>query len=497
MPKEAQSRSQDETDDLGNGTSGATATTTRPAVKTTYRRAPIDGDDMQSGGSAPSRTPVIVPRTTYAGVGASRYAKGEVVGDAPLTTRPAESAGEAGAHEEVGPVAGSEAGEEFAEATREELAAAESGEETAVSDLRAIEGYEATEAGEEAGPVIEPVLREAGETIEGGKEVPEFFGILAALVPTLISTIGPMVAKKVVGRLSTRAAGVLKRLPKQAVGAAVGAATRAGGNGNILGLIAKLFESAQESGSGNESDAEGQVDEAFLQEAAAAIEVIIGTDDRVRITQTMNVPWRRVCALRISFPSGSTFRGTGFLIGPRAVATAGHCVFMHNQGGWARSVEVIPGCNGSSRPYGQAVSTTLRSVGGWVNSKLPESDYGCIILPPGGFSQNLGSFGFAAFDAPTLLAKPAVMAGFPGDKPFAELWGMKRLIKTVTAKTLVYDIDSMGGQSGAPVYIKRNGQRYVVGIHNYGASTGNSATRVTQPVYERLLAWSQIGGVTV
>jgi len=69
---------------------------------------------------------------------------------------------------------------------------------------------------------------------------------------------------------------------------------------------------------------------------------------------------------------------------------------------------------------------------------------------------------------------------------------MARRIKTVGDKTLTYDIDTVGGQSGAPVYVKRNGQRYVVGIHNYGAATGNSATRVTRPVGDRLLAWSRI-----
>ena len=172
--------------------------------------------------------------------------------------------------------------------------------------------------------------------------------------------------------------------------------------------------------------------------------------------------------------------------------SAGHCVYLHAQGGWARSVTVIPGCNGTAKPFGQAVATQFRSVGGWLYGKKPESDYGCVVLPPGAFSQNLGSFGFAAFPSSVLLARPAVLAGYPGDKPFAELWGMRRKVKTVTAKTLVYDIDTVGGQSGAPVYIKRNGQRYVVGIHNYGAATGNSATRITQPVHQRLLAWSQI-----
>jgi glutamyl endopeptidase len=115
------------------------------------------------------------------------------------------------------------------------------------------------------------------------------------------------------------------------------------------------------------------------------------------------------------------------------------------------------------------------------------------VLPQGSFGgRNLGAFGFAAWSAPQLLALPAVVAGYPGDKPFAELWGMARRIKSVTPTQLRYDIDTMGGQSGAPVYIKRNGQRYCVGIHNYGGSTVNSATRITPSVYQRLHAWSKL-----
>jgi len=90
------------------------------------------------------------------------------------------------------------------------------------------------------------------------------------------------------------------------------------------------------------------------------------------------------------------------------------------------------------------------------------------------------------------LAAPAVLAGYPGDKPFGELWGMSRKIASVTPQQLRYQIDTMGGQSGSPVYIKRNNQRYVVGIHNYGGTTQNSATRITASIYQRLVAWRQL-----
>lgn len=476
-----------DTDDISSGSPGSRAASTTQRQKAAGRGPADETDDVSTGSSVSAAA-----RGTATLSGESQLSRGEVAGEefVPVLGPPESGVIEAD-NGEIANAEGTEAGEEYIEATPGQLAAAESGEETALSDLRGIEGFvEAQEAAQEGAAPVQRPLRDAGAAIEGGQE--EFLPFLAALVPTLISSVGPAVAKGVMGRLSPRAKKAVQRarpLVGTAVKGAAGAVKGAGGKSSILALIAKLLETAPQGG--GESGME--VEEAVVAEAAAAIELIIGTDDRVRITQTTQEPWRRICALRIYFPSGALYRGTGFLIGPRAVATAGHCVYLHNQGGWARKIEVIPGCDGSTRPFGQTEATSFRSVGGWVTGKKPESDYGCVVLPVGAFGgKNLGSFGFAAFDAPTLLAKSAVLAGHPGDKPFAEMWGMARKIKAITAKTLVYDIDTMGGQSGAPVYIKRNGQRYVVGIHNYGASTGNSATRVTEPVYQRLLGWSQL-----
>ena len=462
--------------------------------------------DSSVGGTTTRPSPIFVRPAPIAGgstLGESDSAVGEVAGDESSVFVPATEGAEADGelHQEVGSAEGAEAGEEFAEATAEQMAS-EAGEETAVADLRGIEGFEesdGTEAGEEAGAEAgQLVLHDAGTATEGAQteSQAEFFPILAALAPTLISTVGPMVARAVVGRLSPKARRVITRL---AVRPPIPIPTRAGAGGgvnNILAVVAQLLQQAQQPAGRTRRESglmETEEVQPLVGEAAAAIEAIVDIDDRVRITNTTQVPWRRICALRIQFPSGATYRGTGFLVGPRAVVTAGHCVYLRNQGGWARRVTVIPGANGAAAPFGRADSGTLRSVRGWVTSKRPESDYGCVILPQNAFGgRNLGSFGFAAFDAQTLLAQRAVIAGYPGDKMFAELWGAARRLQAVTAKTLVYNTATMGGQSGAPVYIKRAGQRYVVGIHNYGSSTGNSATRITRSVLERLTGWSKL-----
>jgi V8-like Glu-specific endopeptidase len=70
---------------------------------------------------------------------------------------------------------------------------------------------------------------------------------------------------------------------------------------------------------------------------------------------------------------------------------------------------------------------------------------------------------------------------------------MSRRIKSVHSRVLVYDIDTAGGQSGAPVWWLKNGSRYAVGIHTNGDLGGNSATRITQPVFDNIKLWKSQG----
>lgn len=223
-------------------------------------------------------------------------------------------------------------------------------------------------------------------------------------------------------------------------------------------------------------------------------EVIIGTDDRVRVTATTSFPWRAICALRITAANGQRFIGTGWLVSPRTVITAGHCVFMHNEGGWARSIEVIPGLNDASRPYGSASSGNLRSVVGWTQSRNREYDYGAIILPANArLGDRTGWYGFAVRDDAFLRAASLNLSGYPGDKGGSQQWFMAQRAKGVSSRVITYDIDTMGGQSGSPVWVLQNGQRYGVGVHTNGASTGNSATRIEGNVFNRMLGWKNEG----
>ena len=92
-------------------------------------------------------------------------------------------------------------------------------------------------------------------------------------------------------------------------------------------------------------------------------ESVRGKDGRVHVANVTRIPWRYICQLIITMKDGRKSRCTGWFISPRTVMTAGHCVYSHSAGGWAQSIEVIPGMNGAFQPFGSAVGTSFRHAG--------------------------------------------------------------------------------------------------------------------------------------
>jgi hypothetical protein len=76
--------------------------------------------------------------------------------------------------------------------------------------------------------------------------------------------------------------------------------------------------------------------------SAMVSEIVIADDDRIQITDTLSVPFRWICRLSILAANGTRWNATGWFAAPGLVVTAGHCVYLHNQGGWARAIEVQP-----------------------------------------------------------------------------------------------------------------------------------------------------------
>lgn len=231
-----------------------------------------------------------------------------------------------------------------------------------------------------------------------------------------------------------------------------------------------------------------------------ALESVIGADDRVRILDTDLAPWRMICALRLTGGNGGGAIGTGWLVGPRTVVTAGHCVYSTTFfGGWASRIEVLPGRNGADIPFGSAKSRRFSSVDLWVEQENPDFDIGCIHLDQP-LGETVGWFAVGALPAEELPGYLVNISGYPGDRGGgAEQYFHKNRILRVTERRIFYDIDTFGGQSGAPVWIHEDegSPPLAVGIHAYGVGgtpanfgiEANSAPRIIPEVLDQIEAW--------
>jgi glutamyl endopeptidase len=228
---------------------------------------------------------------------------------------------------------------------------------------------------------------------------------------------------------------------------------------------------------------------------AARLEAVIGTDERIQITETTKLPWRLSASLLITAADNSQWVGTGWFISPRTLVFAGHCVLIKHSGvpgrdGFVKKIQAMPGREGALLPFGALTATEFWTVKGWAENGLENFDYGAIILP-GTFPQKLGHFSFGVFADVTLLAATANIAGYPGDKPSGTLWFDKRAIGSVRPEKVFYAADTGGGQSGACVYIIQNGKRIAVAVHAYGGATANSGCRISAEVFANLTSWTR------
>lgn len=242
-------------------------------------------------------------------------------------------------------------------------------------------------------------------------------------------------------------------------------------------------------------------DEAVLVVGKAPVEIagVIGEDTRKRIRRTSVAPFRLICALEIAGVHGGLV-GTAWYAGPKTLITAGHCVYDPEQiGGWAREIVVTPGRDGERRPFGAQKATRFSAHPKWIAEMNPNFDIAAIhleaALPP-----EATPFKVQPMDDADLKNALVNVSGYPADRGFGtEQWWAKNRIQRVRPDRLYYDVDTYGGQSGAPLYVIPNARAapIVVGVHAYGLGGPpgedglpvNSAPRITKAIHTQIKAW--------
>jgi len=200
----------------------------------------------------------------------------------------------------------------------------------------------------------------------------------------------------------------------------------------------------------------------------------------MRVTDTDKFPNATNVFMEMIFGQGydeRSYNGSGVMIGPRHVLTAGHNIYDNDKEMWASRVNVSPGTN-----EGKSLFGTTSAVKAFVPNAYfdgdDKSDLAVLVL-----EEDLGKYtGYASINAlgdEELKDTKFFVSGYPGDKATGQLWEMKGEIAFVTPTVLKYKIATFAGQSGSPLW-KKGTPPTVVGIHVRGEDTVNEATRISR-----------------
>ncbi|MEI6765064.1 MAG: T9SS type A sorting domain-containing protein [Bacteroidota bacterium] len=233
----------------------------------------------------------------------------------------------------------------------------------------------------------------------------------------------------------------------------------------------------------------GETSEPFIPADAEVADEIIGAknfNDLTEVSPTTTYPWRAVVKLFMTFPSSNQFVGSGILVNSRYVLTAGHCVYSSAEGGWATSIEVVPGYYSGNQPYGNSYASNMFSWTGWTNSGDFNWDMGYIKLNSD-IGTSTGWLGYGYNDDAFFQTNTFHNPGYPAETPYdgSLMYYWYGTYDQVMTKLLYFNKYCYGGQSGSGSYYKDgSNNRYVYAIlSHYSSVNGTGHVRITGDMF--------------
>ncbi len=232
-------------------------------------------------------------------------------------------------------------------------------------------------------------------------------------------------------------------------------------------------------------------------------EDVVGTDDRTRVTDTETYPWNTVGYIGNSYASGRAYRGTGAIVAPYMVLTAGHMIYdWSTEGGYARSMAFSPGQRQLSsggavtRPYGQFTASSWQTNSSYIDALKTnpdvqfDYDYGAVF-----FNTSFAGVGLSTYMPVVFNVAPSTinLAGYPpsvqGETSSQAMWLSSGNVTSITDRIIYYDADTTGGNSGGPVWESTSGPRRIVAVHVVSSPGGCRLVSQNQGIIETWMSW--------
>lgn len=184
--------------------------------------------------------------------------------------------------------------------------------------------------------------------------------------------------------------------------------------------------------------------------------LIGGEDSLTKITRTARNPYRSTVYIEIVYNNGSISTFTGFVIGPSAVVTAGHCVINAFNNNNYRTINVIPAKNGATEPFGS--TTVNRIVVPEYVQNGPAADDWAILELNDPIGEETGWLGLTSSSSSlvgtsvisTGYADYGTISGQTSDDSY--MYEGTGTIRESTATMLKGDWSAVSGFSGGPVF---------------------------------------------
>ncbi|CAN5388888.1 hypothetical protein BH23CHL1_BH23CHL1_13900 [soil metagenome] len=224
------------------------------------------------------------------------------------------------------------------------------------------------------------------------------------------------------------------------------------------------------------------------------LQLVIGTDERVRISPTNVRPYQSIAYLEAwDDDTGRAFTCTATFIGPKTLLTAAHCLWIDEFGGWPSGVAIAPGKDGDDNPFGVEFADKLWVPNGWKDATGNSAerfkwDFALVTLASATPGETVGALGIGVFSGATLQSEDfnPVTSGYPGDKQWGTQWtSTQPSFDKIDATHLQNSIDAFQGQSGSGVWSANDGR--IAGIVSFETRTKNYALRIDQRVLDGLL----------
>jgi V8-like Glu-specific endopeptidase len=225
-------------------------------------------------------------------------------------------------------------------------------------------------------------------------------------------------------------------------------------------------------------------------------------------------PSSAVCHIASTFPNGAVYWGTGTLVDPFHVLTAGHMTYNAAAGGWATEVTVTAGESFGWSPFGDAYATYERTYNSFINDSNINSnghapgdgDIGLLTLDRNlGYQTGWFGFGYNTDDN-FYSGRGYNTRGYPAQAGYSglDMYYQYGNISGTYPGTSSYfgalywstsQISAIPGQSGSGIYDYNGGNRRIDGIIETTTDPNNTGTgygfaeRITQGVFYDLVNW--------